>query len=304
MNYLITGSSGFIGQNLIYSLKSRSNNIVGIDIKNPEYISPDKFINISINEINFENILDDINCVIHLAADGGVPKSIKYPVETFQTNVISYIKILEAIRKNKNKRDLRLIYASSGGTVIGESAELINEESRPNPKSPFGISKYCSEMISSFYRDNFHLNIIGLRFTNVYGPMMNHKPNFISLLMNSILTNSELFIFGDGEQTRDFIYISDVIDSIKASINNQYQGVLQIGSGKNISINAIIKEMDLFKKVKLPKIIYKEKRLGDVMHVKCDCQKAYKSIGFKSKVSINQGLALTLKWFMNESHID
>ena len=299
MNFLITGSSGFIGQNLIPALRNNGHKTIGIDINEPNHFFPDEFIKESFCDSNYLKLLDKIDCIVHLAADGGVPKSISDPLGTLNTNVIGFVNLLEKIKEFKNKQNIKVIYASSGGTVVGDSQSLISEESIPKPKSPFGISKFCTEMFSDYYRKNYNLDLIGLRFTNVYGPIMDKKPNFISKLMLASLNDDLLNIFGDGNQSRDFIYIDDVIRSIMLAIDSEFNGVLQIGSGKNISLNQIVQKFSEIKNVKIPRIKYKDKQAGDVLHVKCKCTKALEEIGFISETDVDKGLEKTYFWFKN-----
>ncbi len=297
MTFLITGSSGFIGQNLVLKFKESGYKTIGIDIAEPRYVQPDEFIKKSFCELDFQSLFERTECIIHLAAGGGVTQSVKDPINTLNTNVIGFVNLLQKIKDYKNHKKIKIIYASSGGTVIGDSDVEISEDSIPNPKSPFGISKYCTEMFSNFYQKNYDLNLIGLRFTNVYGPMMDHKPNFIAKLMLASIRKDEVDIYGDGNQSRDFIYIEDVIESILLSVESQYNGVLQIGSGKNITINGLIENFSKIKTITIPKLKYKEKRKGDVLHVRCNCQKAFQKIGFKTKNNVEEGLIKTYKWF-------
>tara|TARA_B100000963_G_scaffold360897_1_gene393685 strand:- start:1746 stop:2654 length:909 start_codon:yes stop_codon:yes gene_type:complete len=299
MNFFITGSSGFIGQNLIYKLKSLGHKIVGIDINDPQYVFPDEFIKGSFYDSKYLSYIDKVDCVIHLAADGGVPKSVKDPIGTLNTNVVAFVQLLEKIKNLKNNSRIRIIYASSGGTVVGESKSVISEDSIPKPKSPFGISKFCTEMFSNYYEKNYNLDLVGLRFTNVYGPMMDKKPNFISKLMLASINNNKLNIFGDGNQSRDFIYIDDVIRSIIFAIESKFRGVLQIGTGTNISINQVLEKFSNVSSARLPQINYEGQQSGDVLHVKCLCKKAFEEIGFKSQTNFDLGLEKTYFWFKN-----
>lgn len=297
MNFLITGSSGFIGQNLVLDLKNKGHFVIGIDIKKPKYIFPDKFIQESFCNLDFGVISKDINVLVHLAADGGVPKSVKDPLRTFDINVTGFINMIEKIIKTGKHKGINIIYASSGGTVVGDSKSTISEASIPNPKSPFGISKYCTELLSNFYSNNYDINLIGLRFTNVYGPMMDQKPNLISKLMLASLQKDKLEIFGDGNHSRDFIYVEDVIKAISLSLKSKFRGVLLIGSGNNISVNEIIKQFLNINKNKSIDIKYLPARVGDVLHVRCDCSKALEKIGFKCIYEIDEGLTKTYEWF-------
>lgn len=303
MNFLITGSSGFIGQNLISALRKDGHKTIGIDLNKPNYIFPDKFIKQSFCDLDYLKLLKKIDVIIHLAANGGVPKSVKDPIGTLNTNLIGFVNLLENLKTLKKVPSIKVIYASSGGTVVGDSEKLITEDSRPRPKSPFGISKYCSEMFSNFYEKNYSLDLIGLRFTNVYGPMMDQKPNFISKLMLCSLNNEQLNIYGDGNQSRDFIYVEDVVQSIMLASISPYKGILQIGSGTNISINEIIKKLSDTNIAKVPSFNYQEIRTEDVIHVRCCCKKAFEKIGFKSKTNIENGLKETYLWFKNFSNL-
>ena len=312
MNILITGGCGFIGHNLLNKLKKQANKIIIIDNeslgkkKNINDLLSKKIKFYKIDICNFNNLKkifnnNSIDCVIHLAAHTRVLESIKQPKKTFKNNIIGTFNLLEISREYKIKR---FINASTGGAIMGEKKPPITENMIPNPISIYGGSKYTSEILCNVYKASYNLNTISLRFSNIYGPNSFHKESVVSLYIKKILNNENIHVYGDGEQSRDFLYIDDLTNIIKKCIYSKTSGAFQLGTGKPTSINTLIGILD--KKFKKKKIFlkkrYKPVRHGEVKKTWCDISKAKKILGFHPKIDINDGIDKTVNFFLKNEN--
>ena len=306
MSILITGGCGFVGLNLIKKIKKKYNQIIVVDNeslgkkKNLNNLNV-KFYKTDISNFNslkkiFKN--NNIKCIIHLAAHTRVLESIKYPSKTFKNNIIGTFNLLLLSKEFKIRR---FINASTGGAIMGNKKPPITEKMFPNPLSIYGGSKFFSEILCSVFKESYNISCISLRFSNIYGPNSFHKESAVSLFIKDILSKRKVNIYGDGEQTRDFLYIDDLIKVIARCINNQKEGTYQLGTGKPTTINRIVfilkKNIRKKKKIKFD-IEYLPKRKGEVQQTWCDISKSKKELNFYPKISIEKGIERTLKYFL------
>ena len=230
MNYFITGGAGFIGSNLIKAIQSVDPSAFFVVYDNlsqtgMEYLSElvefdqqnEKFIglpNWDRNTLVVSDILDGeclVNAsigsdvIIHLAANTGVPRSVLDPILDQSVNVEGTLRLLEAARKNSIKR---FVFASSGAP-LGEQTPPLHEKILPKPISPYGASKLAGEAYCSAYFRTFKIETVVLRFSNVYGPNSLHKESVVAKFIKKMMEGEEIEIYGDGNQTRDYIYIDD-----------------------------------------------------------------------------------------------
>ena len=321
-NILITGGCGFLGVSLVKKLlKLGTKNIRLIDNlsvgSKSDLLQVSKFIevkpdNIKGPPIGLELLVGDIremnlaikvtrgiNVVIHLAANTGVAPSIEKPEVDMLINVVGTFNYLEASRINKISK---FIFASSGAPV-GEVDPPIHEEIAPHPVSPYGASKLAGEGYCSAYKMTFGLDTVALRFGNIYGPGSVHKLSVVAKFIKKAIDGKTLEIYGDGAQTRDFIYIDDLIDAIiLASKKNNIGGeIFQIASNKEITIsemtNKLINELKL-QGIKNVSIKNSSKRTGDVRRNFSDTSKAKNYLGWNTKVYLEKGLSKTVKYFL------
>ena len=326
--WLITGGCGFIGVNLVKKLLS-INPKVGIRILDNLSVGTKddlrkicSFKEVSSSEIkngpsNVELVVGDIrdkdvcisstkgiDIVVHLAANTGVAPSVEDPLSDMEVNIINIIgtfNMLEAARRNNVEK---FIFASSGAP-LGEVKPPIHEEIAPKPVSPYGASKLSGEAYCSAYYRTFGLNTIALRFGNVYGPYSKHKSSVVAKFFKRALSGQPLEIYGDGNQTRDFIYIDDLIQAILLSAKaNKIGGeVFQIATFKETTVNEIaqkIKEIVEQKRRIKVKIIHTKPRVGDVKRNYSDISKAKKLLGYSPKYSLEKGLLKTFEYFLHE----
>jgi UDP-glucose 4-epimerase len=320
MNWLITGGCGFIGRNLIkniinfdkdYSIKIFDNLSVGKVQDVEEYCGLKVEINsnwkknsvtLVVGDIIDENALNSIaensDVIVHLAANTGVEPSVKFPRIDCLTNVIGTLNALEAARNAKAKR---FIFASSGAPA-GITEPPIHEEIVPHPISPYGASKLSGEGYCSAYYHSYQLETVALRFGNVYGPGSTHKSSVVAKFIRLALNNEPLEIYGDGKQTRDFIYVEDLCDAIilASTSKNPIGGeVFQIATSREMTVSditdIIVSQLNL--KNIFPKVIYGERRNGDMLRNYSDTSKAKKYLNWESKTSLIEGINKTIRYF-------
>lgn len=324
MKWLITGGCGFIGTNLIRCLKSQGGHHIRV-LDNLSTSSRDDIAeitdfrekNISELEDNFDHvellvgdILDEtttykaahsVDTIVHLAANTGVGPSVEDPRSDCMNNVLGTFNMLEAARKNKVKR---FVFASSGAP-IGEVEPPIHEELAPHPVSPYGASKLAGEGYCSAYYKTFAVETVILRFGNVFGPGSYHKSSVIAKFIKQALNNQTLEIYGDGKQTRDFIYIEDLINAVILAANVPSIGgeTFQIASNRETTVSEITSKLiDVMKTYGKDdiKVVNGETRLGDVKRNYSDTSKARDILGWQPKTSQEQGLINTVGYFINE----
>lgn len=240
---------------------------------------------------------DNVDVIIHLAANTGVAPSVENPRSDMESNVIGIFNMLEAARKCLISK---FIFASSGAP-LGEVTPPIHEGLAPRPVSPYGASKLAGEAYCSAYYRTFGIKTITLRFGNVYGPLSKHKNSIVAKFFKAAFDGETLEIYGDGSQTRDFIYIDDLIQAIMLSISSDIGGeVFQIATHRETTVNEITakiasildKEAGINVHVK-----HGEPRLGDVRRNYSDISKAREMLGFEPLFDIDSGLERTFHYY-------
>jgi UDP-glucose 4-epimerase len=184
---------------------------------------------------------------------------------------------------------------------MGEKKPPISEKMFPNPISIYGGSKFTSEILCDVYKESYNLNTLSLRFSNIYGPNSFHKESVVSLYIKKILKNKKIEIFGDGEQSRDFLYIDDLTNIINKCIYTTQTGAFQLGTGKPTTINTLIKILKKIfgsKKI-IVKTINKPARHGEVKKTWCDISKARNILGYRVKTNVNEGIKKTVNFFLD-----
>lgn len=325
MNWLITGGCGFIGRNLIHSLKEEGGHAIrvvdNLSVGSRESLqmvtsfserevseTGDNFpeeekVELVVDDIlNEENALDHAkkaDVIVHLAANTGVSPSVEDPRHDCVTNVIGTLNYLEAARHNNVDR---FILASSGAP-LGEVEPPIHEEKAPHPKSPYGASKLAGEGYCSAYYGSFEVETVALRFGNVYGPFSSHKSSVVAKFIRRAMEGKTLEIYGDGKQTRDFIYTEDLVDAIyKAATKEQVGGeIFQIATNKETTVLELTESLvNQLKKAGIKEIDvqHADPRVGDVRRNYSDTSKAKELLNWESKTSLDLGLNSTIEWFV------
>lgn len=305
-NILITGGLGFIGSHITNKLID-NNNILIIDnlstgninnLYNPNHENL-TLITKDLNSLDLNITLKDIDYVFHLAAMVSVPLSIENPIMCNLENVTTTVNLLNACVEN----DVDKIVFSSSSAVYGENMNMpLTESELPMPTSPYAASKASCEMYLKSFNESYGLNYVALRYFNVFGPKQDKNspyaaaiPNFIS----AILENKQPIIYGDGEQTRDFVYVKDVANANIKACKSNFNGILNVARGKSITIN------QLFQIVKNilgsdVNVKYLPKRHGDIRYSQADISKL-SQINLKiDATNFENQLSETVKWFKDE----
>ena len=297
MKVLITGGCGFIGTNLIKCLDEKGYSLRVIDnlsAGNKQYLEKllDKAPEFILDDIRNEQVVNkavaDVDAIVHLAAHTSVVESLENPREDWDINVNGTLNLLEACRQQGAER---FIFASSNA-VLGEQPPPIDESKMPQPLSPYGASKLAGEALCSTYYHSFGLKTVSLRFANCYGPYSNHKSIVTALFMRQAKEGKTLVIYGDGNQTRDFIHVDDICQAIYLSLTAQNQTcgeVFQIASGTETSINQLVELISEMTEKKL-QIVHEPERKGEIRRNYSDISKARAVLGFEPRVRLKKGL--------------
>jgi len=324
VNWLVTGGCGFIGVALVRSLADEGEHAVRVvdnlavgtreDLAaacefveaSPADVGP---MNAAPVELVAGDILDEdlalraaggADVIVHLAANTGVAPSVEDPRSDCLANVIGTLNYLEAARHNDAKR---FVFASSGAAV-GEVEPPIHEEMTPHPVSPYGASKLSGEAYCSAYFRTFGVETAALRFGNVYGPLSNHKNSVIAKFIKRAMRGEVLEIYGDGTQTRDFIYIEDLVQAIRLAATAEGVGgeTFQIATNAETSVQEMVEELLpvlAAANVKDVEVRHAAPRLGDVRRNYSDTSKAAGMLGWRSETDLAAGLRRTMDWFMD-----
>ena len=329
-NWLIPGGCGFIGTSLIKHLleKNQAQKIRVLDnlsvgtredlasVGNFTEVDPNSLgsysdtdlrpmpdkIELVVGDIRdpatAEACCRDMDVIVHLAANTGVAPSVENPRLDMECNVIGTLNMLEGARIHKAKR---FIFASSGAP-IGECKPPIHEELAPHPVSPYGASKLAGEGYCSAYFRTFELETVILRFGNVYGPGSSHKNSVVSKFIRQAMRGETLEVYGDGNQTRDFIYIDDLITAILLAARTDGVGgeVFQIATNVETTVNELAQKLVSVLTAsghKNIEIDHGQERLGDVRRNFSDTSKAQERLGWKAEADLDEGLRRTVNWF-------
>jgi UDP-N-acetylglucosamine 4-epimerase len=282
--WLVTGAAGFIGSHLVQALLERGERVVAFDLKQAGDIR---------NLDQCRKACEGVDFVLHQAAQCSVPASIADPLGTHETNVTGFLNILLAARDAGVKR---VVYASSCA-VYGDSKKLPNtEEYTGNFLSPYALSKFMDEL----YATMFDIQTIGLRYFNVYGPRQDPNGPYAAVIprwINALLRGEKPTIFGDGETTRDFIFVEDVIRAnLLAATAKPPEAVGQVynvASGTSTTLNTLYHEICKGMGIKGDPT-YADFRPGDIRHSSADISKIRRSLEFKPLVTLNEGLKRTI----------
>jgi len=299
---LVTGGAGFIGSNLVDKL-SPDNTVVVLDnlfsglLSNLEK-SKDRITFVKgdvLDKALVKDIVAEVDYVFHLAANVGNIRSIKDPNFDMEVNIGGTLNLLEACRNSNIKR---LVYSSSGA-IFGEARYLpIDEEHPLNPESPYAVSKLAAEKYCFAFHKVYGVPTTALRYFNVYGPRQDASEyaNAISIFLSRTREGKPLTIFGDGKQTRDFIFVKDVARAnILAATHPSAVGeIFNIATGKENSIEELV---DIIKQVSAKEIqvIYADSRAGEVKYIRASIEKAQRLLGYNPETNFKEGLLLTWK---------
>lgn len=297
---LITGGCGFIGANLCRVLLSKYEVLVFDDLSRgfKGYLPDDvKFIAGDIcNTSQLNSALQGVDIVVHLAAYGSVVESVDSPMENYRINVAGTISVLEAVRASGIAK---MVFASTGGAIMGNTSPPVSESSLPKPISPYGAGKLCGEAYCHAYASAYSLDIVSLRFANVYGPYSAHKKGIITQYIKNLFNGDPLVVFGDGRSTRDYIHVADLCNGIKLAIesSNTAGEVFHLATGVETSAVEISKNLMRISNKSDHSVVFEPSRKGEVENNCADFDKAKLILGFSPIISLSDGLETTYEWF-------
>jgi UDP-glucose 4-epimerase len=307
MKIVVTGGAGFIGSNLAEELLKKHEVIV-IDNLSTGRIEN---LNRIIDKINFiKGSITDLDLlkeaflgtdtVFHEAAIPSVQRSVDNPIASNEANVEGTLKVLVAAR-DCNVR--KVVYASSS-SAYGDTPILPKKEDmKPEPLSPYAISKLAGEYYCRVFSEVYGLKTACLRYFNVYGPRQNPESQYAAVIprfITRVLANEPPVIYGDGEHTRDFTFVKDVVKANILAMNSQAEGVFNIACGKRVSLNELAGKIMEITGIRLD-TIYDEPRQGDVRDSLADITQARREMGYEPGYDLDLGLKETIEWFSKES---
>lgn len=305
-NILIVGGAGFIGSNLIRSLLAQKagggtfrilDNLSAGRAADVQDLPVELLVGDIRDEGMVERAVQGMNMVVHLAAHTSVIDSVQEPEVNMEINVKGLLNLLRASVKHKVER---FVFASTGGAIIGDVEPPVHEDMVPHPVSPYGASKLAGEGYCSAFYGSYGLKTCSLRFSNIYGPFSYHKGSVIATFFKNIQANKDLTIFGDGEQTRDFLYVADLCQAIIASLTSEvpFGEAVQLGTGQPTSINRLVEIMrQVVGPEVFPAVQYAPVRAGEVLRNYCAIDRARQFLNFHPTTGLPEGLQATWNWF-------
>jgi len=304
---VVTGCAGFIGSHLSEALVQRGHEVVGIDCFTDYYPRPAKesnlsalrlsphfaFIEANLLEYDLSRLLEGVDYVFHQAAQAGVRASWGQNFSVYtENNVLATQRLLEEAKALPIKR---LVYASSS-SIYGDAKELpVTEETLPQPISPYGVTKLAAEHLCRLYWVNFRVPTVSLRYFTVYGPRQRPDMGFHKFF-RALLKGDEITLYGDGDQTRDFTFVSDAVAANLACMDAPVSGDLfNVGGGSRISVNRVLELMQSIsgREARIRRI---DDQKGDVRHTFADTTRAREALGFSPSVSTEEGLRREWEW--------
>ena len=310
LKILVTGGAGFIGSHLVDKLLAYGFEVTVIDnlskgrLENIYHHQDNEHFQLVKGDIQdfdlIKKIMKDQDVVFHEAAITSVSYSVKHPLITNEINVKGTLNLLKSCLNSDTKR---LIFSSSASVYGKNDIPLKREDMHLNPISPYAVSKVCAETYIKLFYELYGLETICLRYFNVYGPRARKCQGVISLFINQLLQNQRPIIYGNGEQTRDFVNVQDIADAniLALSSKNAVGKTLNIGTGVATSLNHLVNLLLEIMNKKHIKLIYSNPRPGDVKHGYADIKKARELLGFNPKISIKEGIIQLVEWYRNES---
>ncbi|KKO55023.1 NAD-dependent epimerase/dehydratase family protein [Paenibacillus sp. DMB20] len=294
MRILVTGGAGFIGSNIADELLSQNHEVGVVDNlltgKKENVNSKVTFYNIDINSPCLDKVFEVFNpeIVLHLAAQVNVALSIREPILDQEINIRGTLNLLENCKKYNVKR---IVYSSSAAVYGTPLSNIIDENHPTNPISFYGISKLVPELYIRTFSKLYGIKYSILRYSNVFGPRQDHlgEAGVVAIFANQIINNMGITIFGDGEQTRDFIFVKDVVNANIAAINSEENGIFNISTKCSVTLNDMVRTMQN-QVGKSTEIYYGDERVGDIKHSCLDNRLALQDLGWRPIYSMENGL--------------
>jgi len=304
--YLVTGGAGFIGSHIVEELVKRGERVRVIDnlstgrCENLQHLMGEiEFIEGDLRDLKATvNAVEGADFVMHQAAIPSVPRSIEDPIGSTENNLNATLHLLLAARDAGVQR---VVYASSS-SVYGNSPTLPKREDfSPAPLSPYATAKLAGEYYCRVFHQVYGLETVSLRYFNVFGPRQDPLSQYAAVIPKFItlaLTNKPLVVYGDGEQTRDFSFVANVVQAnlLACEVEGVAGETFNAGGGEQISLKQLVKELQAILDADL-RVEYSEPRPGDVKHSLASIEKAQKLMGYESTIHFGEGLRRTVEWF-------
>ncbi len=301
---LVTGGAGFIGSHLVAALVERGDSVRVLDNfstgRRENLACFGERVAILEGDLRdprqVEAAVQGVELIFHQAAFISVPQSMQHPADCFAVNVDGTANLLEAARR----QGVRKVVLASSTAIYGDADALpLNEETPPRPLSPYALSKQVNELYGNLYSRLFDLPVVALRYFNVYGPRQRPDSPYaaaIPLFLQSLLADKALTIFGDGRQTRDFIFVEDVVRAnLLASEADSAGEAFNICTGQEVSLLEVVAMLEQISGRRI-EIQYRPARPGDIRRSAGNPQKAASALGFQARISLAEGLKRTLDW--------
>jgi UDP-glucose 4-epimerase len=299
---LVTGGAGFIGSNLSRLLATRGDRVRIIDdlsIGNLRYLDgvPHELVEASLADRDrTAAAVDGVDGVVHLAARAGIPDSVRDPLGSLDANVTQTVQLLDLARR----AGVRRFVLASSNAAAGDHEPPADETDLPHPLSPYGASKLAGEAYCQAFSASFGIAACALRFSNAYGPHSLHKSSVVAAWMRAALSGCPIVVNGDGEQTRDFVFVDDLAAAVMAALDAPEERVageiFQVGTGRETTVNMLV---DRIRAVVAPGIEVRHgpARAGDVRRNVSRVEKAAATLGYRAAVGLEEGLTRTGEWF-------
>jgi UDP-glucose 4-epimerase len=302
MKVLVTGGAGFIGSHVCDAFRARGDEVCVIDDLSSGRAGrlPDDvalYKGSVINASRLSTLIAEIEpeLICHLAAQVDVRDSVAYPANDAEVNVVGTVNLLEAARDV----GARVLLSSTGGAIYGNDAPIPSSEAiSPAPRSPYGVAKYCAEQYVGLYNRLYGTEHGVLRFANVYGPRQGSSGEacVISVFCANAIQGNLLTIYGDGKQTRDYVYIDDCVAAFMAAADYGKAGIWNIGTGTEVDV------MDLAKLVTAltgsgSQLLFESARAGELSRSALDCDRAARDLNWRPATSLTTGVQAVIRWF-------
>jgi UDP-glucose 4-epimerase len=302
MKVLVTGGAGFIGSHLVDRLVQEGHEVIVVDNlstgKRRNINRAARFFKLDIQSWRLERVFrnERPNIVMHLAAQMDVRKSLEDPIFDAQVNVLGMLNVLQQSIKHGVRK---FVFSSSGGAIYGEQEIYpVPETHIMRPLSPYGISKLCGEQYLSYYQRVSGLQIVSLRYANVYGPRQDPEgeAGVVAIFIQKLLNNEQAIVYGNGRQTRDFVYVDDVVEANLAVMSQETQGTYNVGTGEETSINDLLRIL-IAHTNSTCKEVHGPAKNGEQVRSVIDSTKLRQELSWEPRTELREGLKRTVDYF-------
>jgi UDP-glucose 4-epimerase len=302
MKVLVTGGAGFIGSHLVDRLVQEGHEVAVVDNlstgKRRNINRAARFFKLDIQSWRLERVFrnERPNVVMHLAAQMDVRKSVEDPIFDAQVNVLGTLNVLQQSVKHGVRK---VVFSSSGGAIYGEQEIYPVPESHiTRPLSPYGISKLCGEQYLSYYQRVSGLQIVSLRYANVYGPRQDPdgEAGVVAIFIQKLLNNEQAIVNGNGRQTRDFVYVEDVVEANLAVMGQEIQGTYNVGTGEETSVNDLLRIL-IAHTNSTCKEVHGPAKNGEQVRSVIDSSKLRQEASWEPRTELKEGLKHTVEYF-------